>query len=195
MYMVLDRRHVLGLLLGALAAPALAETEKEQFSVNWEDRDKVPFQYRPKTVKYETAEQPGTIIIDSNKKFLYLILGDGKARRYGVGVGKDGFRWAGTATIKRKAKWPTWTPTEEQIKRVPNYKQWASGYPGGPYNPLGARALYLFDGDKDTQYRIHGTTEPWSIGKRVSSGCLRMLNVDVVDLYNRVEIGTKVIVK
>ena len=146
-------------------------------------------------MKYETSEPAGTIIIETDKKFLYLVLGNGKARRYGVGVGKDGFRWSGTATIKRKAKWPKWTPTKEQIQRVPNYKQWADGYPGGTYNPLGARALYLFEGNQDTQYRIHGTTEPWSIGKRVSSGCLRMLNVDVVDLYERVPIGTKVIVK
>jgi lipoprotein-anchoring transpeptidase ErfK/SrfK len=193
--MVLDRRQFLGFLSVALAAPALAETEKEPFNINWDDREKVPFFYRPKTVKLETTEENGTIIIDTNKKFLYLVLGGGKARRYGVGVGKDGFRWSGTATVKRKAKWPTWTPTKEQIERVPNYKQWANGYPGGPYNPLGARALYLYEGDRDTQYRIHGTTEPWSIGKRVSSGCLRMLNVDIVDLYNRVNIGTKVIVK
>jgi lipoprotein-anchoring transpeptidase ErfK/SrfK len=167
----------------------------EEFPINFEDREKVAAKYRPRTVSFETTEAPGTIIIESDNKFLYLILEGGKARRYGVGVGKDGFRWAGTATIKRKAKWPKWTPTKEQIERIPNYKQWADGYPGGPYNPLGARALYLFDGNKDTQYRIHGTTEPFTIGKRVSSGCLRMLNVDVADLYERVPIGTKVIVK
>jgi lipoprotein-anchoring transpeptidase ErfK/SrfK len=193
--MFLSRRRVLAVLLGSLATPVVAGPEREPFAINWDDREKVGAPYRPRTVKFETAEAPGTIIIDSNKKFLYLILGGGKARRYGVGVGKDGFRWAGTATIKRKEKWPTWRPTKEQIERVPNYKQWEDGYPGGPYNPLGARALYLFEGNRDTQYRIHGTTEPWSIGKRVSSGCLRMLNVDVVDLYDRVKIGTKVIVK
>jgi lipoprotein-anchoring transpeptidase ErfK/SrfK len=179
------------------AALVLASTSvrAEEFPINYEDREKVAAKYRPRTVSFETTEAPGTIIIESDNKFLYLILEGGKARRYGVGVGKDGFRWAGTATIKRKAKWPKWTPTKEQIERIPNYKQWADGYPGGPYNPLGARALYLFDGNKDTQYRIHGTTEPFTIGKRVSSGCLRMLNVDVADLYERVPIGTKVIVK
>ncbi len=183
--------------LFGFAASALTTlpVHAEEFPINYEDREKVPAQYRPRTVSFKTEEPIGTIIIESDKKFLYLVLGNGKARRYGVGVGKDGFRWAGTATIKRKAKWPKWTPTKEQIERVPNYKQWANGYPGGPYNPLGARALYLFEGDRDTQYRIHGTTEPFTIGKRVSSGCLRMLNVDVADLFERVPLGTKVIVK
>jgi lipoprotein-anchoring transpeptidase ErfK/SrfK len=190
---MINRRHfVSGLATLVLTS---APGQAEDFPINYDDRDKVPFKYRPKTVNYDTNEAPGTIIIESDNKFLYLILDGGKARRYGVGVGKDGFRWAGTATIKRKAKWPTWIPTKEQIERVPNYKQWAGGYPGGPYNPLGARALYLYDGDRDTQYRIHGTTEPFTIGKRVSSGCLRMLNVDVADLYERVPVGTKVIVK
>jgi lipoprotein-anchoring transpeptidase ErfK/SrfK len=191
--MVKRRLFLCGVAAFLLAAnmPAFAE----EFPVNWEDRDMVPAKYRPRTVSFESSEKPGTIIIDSNKKFLFLVLGSGKARRYGVGVGKDGFRWSGTATIKRKAKWPKWTPTKEQIERVPNYKQWEDGYPGGPYNPLGARALYLFEGSRDTQYRIHGTTEPFTIGKRVSSGCLRMLNVDIVELYERVPLGTKVIVK
>jgi lipoprotein-anchoring transpeptidase ErfK/SrfK len=194
MTIMLSRRSFLSALgLVALAPAALAAGDK--WPVKWSDRDLLPAKFRPQNVRYESSEKPGTIIIDSNKKFLYLVLGGGKARRYGVGVGKDGFRWSGTATIKRKAKWPTWTPTKEQIERVPNYKQWANGYPGGPYNPLGARALYLYDGDKDTQYRIHGTTEPFTIGKRVSSGCLRMLNVDVVELFEKVPIGTKVIVK
>jgi lipoprotein-anchoring transpeptidase ErfK/SrfK len=194
--MLVTRRNVLKLLGLLVATPAVVTGVcAEEFPINYEDRDKVAAKYRPKTIAYKTNEAAGTIIIESEKKFLYLILEDGKARRYGVGVGKDGFRWAGTATIKRKAKWPKWTPTKEQIERVPNYKQWANGYPGGPYNPLGARALYLFDGNRDTQYRIHGTTEPFTIGKRVSSGCLRMLNVDVADLFERVPIGTKVIVK
>ena len=189
------RRSFLVSLLGLAAMASTAHAETEPFKISREDRDKLPAKYRPREMKFETSEPAGTIIIETDKKFLYLVLGNGKARRYGVGVGKDGFRWAGTATIKRKAKWPKWTPTKEQIERVPNYKQWAGGYPGGPYNPLGARALYLYEGNRDTQYRIHGTTEPWTIGKRVSSGCLRMLNIDVADLYDRVEIGAKVIVK
>ena len=189
------RRSFLVSLLGLATLARAAHAETEPFRINREDREKVPAKYRPREMKFETTEPAGTIIVETDKKFLYLVLGNGKARRYGVGVGKDGFRWAGTATIKRKAKWPKWTPTKEQIERVPNYKQWAGGYPGGPYNPLGARALYLYEGNRDTQYRIHGTTEPWTIGKRVSSGCLRMLNVDVVDLFERVPVGTKVIVK
>lgn len=192
---MVTRRHFLGTGLALLASSHVAHAEAERFRVNREDREKVAARFRPRDMKFETTEGVGTIIVETDKKMLYLVLGNGKARRYGVGVGKDGFRWAGTATVKRKAKWPTWTPTKEQIERVPTYKQWAGGYPGGPYNPLGARALYLFEGDRDTQYRIHGTTEPWSIGKRVSSGCLRMLNIDIVDLYDRVEIGAKVIVK
>lgn len=191
---MMNRRNML-LGFAALAVATSPPARAEEFPINYEDRDKVAAKYRPRTVSFKTTEAPGTIIIESDKKFLYLVLEGGKARRYGVGVGKDGFRWAGTATIKRKAKWPKWTPTKEQIERVPNYKQWADGYPGGPYNPLGARALYLFEGNRDTQYRIHGTTEPFTIGKRVSSGCLRMLNVDVADLYERVPVGTKVIVK
>jgi lipoprotein-anchoring transpeptidase ErfK/SrfK len=192
--MIISRRRLLLGLCG-LTVVSATPVHAEEFPIAYDDREKVPAKFRPKTVSYKTDEAAGTIIIESDKKFLYLILGDGKARRYGVGVGKDGFRWAGTATIKRKAKWPKWTPTKEQIERIPNYKQWAAGYPGGPFNPLGARALYLFDGNRDTQYRIHGTTEPFTIGKRVSSGCLRMLNVDVADLYERVPVGTIVIVK
>jgi lipoprotein-anchoring transpeptidase ErfK/SrfK len=193
--MLFNRRNVFFGFVAFATVASTARAEVEPFPVNYDDRDKVPHKFRPKTVRLETTEPAGTIIIDSDAKFLYLVLGEGKARRYGVGVGKDGFRWAGTATIKRKAKWPKWTPTKEQIERVPNYKQWADGYAGGTYNPLGARALYLFEGNRDTQYRIHGTTEPFTIGKRVSSGCLRMLNVDIVDLYERVPVGTKVIVK
>lgn len=191
---MMNRRDVL-FGFAALVVTTAPPAHAEEFPINYDDREKVAAKYRPRTVSFKTTEVPGTIIIESDKKFLYLILDGGKARRYGVGVGKDGFRWAGTATIKRKAKWPKWTPTKEQIERVPNYKQWADGYPGGPYNPLGARALYLFEGNRDTQYRIHGTTEPFTIGKRVSSGCLRMLNVDVADLFERVPIGTKVIVR
>jgi lipoprotein-anchoring transpeptidase ErfK/SrfK len=189
------RRVFLAAMLGLTSLAVAAHAETEPFKVNREDREKLPAKYRPREVKYETTEAAGTIVIETDKKFLYLVLGHGRARRYGVGVGKDGFRWSGSATIRRKAKWPKWTPTKEQIERVPNYKQWEKGYPGGTYNPLGARALYLYEGNRDTQYRIHGTTEPLTIGKRVSSGCLRMLNIDVVDLYDRVPVNTKVIVK
>ncbi len=118
----------------------------------------------------------------------------GKAIRYGIGVGRQGFSWSGTAVIKRKAKWPTWTPPAAMVARDDFAAQWAGGMPGGPKNPLGARALYLYQGNVDTLYRIHGTFAPSSIGKAVSSGCIRMINSDVADLYDRIPVGTKVVV-
>jgi lipoprotein-anchoring transpeptidase ErfK/SrfK len=143
---------------------------------------------------YPTPEKPGTIIVDPGNHFLYHVEGGGKATRYGVGVGRQGFAWNGVAAIRRKAEWPVWTPPPEMTKRDKDAAKFASGMPGGPDNPLGARAMYLYEGDRDTLYRIHGTTEPWSIGQSMSSGCIRLLNQDIVDLYNRVPLGTKVIV-
>lgn len=145
-------------------------------------------------VDFETAERPGTIIVNTHERSLYLVLGEGIAIRYGVAVGKEGFDWAGIARIGRKVEWPAWTPPKSMIKRRPELAQWADGMPGGPDNPLGARALYLFEGGRDTLFRIHGTNEPQSIGRAASSGCIRMLNEEVIELYDAVEIGTKVIV-
>ncbi|GEL41866.1 hypothetical protein MEX01_24570 [Methylorubrum extorquens] len=146
-------------------------------------------------VNYPTKEPPGTLVVDPYRRFLYLVMEGGKAMRYGVGVGKAGFEFTGEATVARKASWPRWTPTPDMIRRDPARNgRWASGMPGGDRNPLGARALYLFKDGKDTLYRIHGTTEPWSIGEAVSSGCIRMLNQDVIDLHRRVPTGTKVVV-
>jgi lipoprotein-anchoring transpeptidase ErfK/SrfK len=143
--------------------------------------------FLPTVIAYTGSEKPGTIVIDTNARYLYLVEAGGQARRYGVGVGKPGFEWAGEHRITRKAEWPGWTPPPEMRKRRP-------GLPvhmvGGPDNPLGARAMYL----GSTLYRIHGTSEPWSIGKAVSSGCIRMRNEDVTDLYERVGVGTRVIV-
>jgi lipoprotein-anchoring transpeptidase ErfK/SrfK len=150
--------------------------------------------YAAQFVDFATAEAPGTIVIDTQNKFLYFVLKDGKAIRYGVGVGKEGFGWSGTVEVGRKAEWPTWTPPAEMIQRRPELVQYASGMPGGPDNPLGARALYLHDNGSDTMFRIHGTNEPWSIGHNVSSGCIRMLNEHVKELYRMAEIGAKVIV-
>lgn len=138
--------------------------------------------------------ESGSIVVDTHRKFLYLVHGNGKALRYGIGVGKQGYSWSGDAIIRRKAKWPRWTPPAEMVERDPLAAEWADGMPGGPANPLGARALYLFQGNVDTLYRIHGTAIPASIGKAVSSGCIRLLNADVVDLYERVPLGTRVIV-
>ncbi|MBX4865567.1 L,D-transpeptidase [Rhizobium bangladeshense] len=148
-------------------------------------------QYLPQMVDYTTTEKPGTIVIDTNNRFLYLVMEGGRARRYGVGVGKPGFEWAGVHKITRKTEWPDWTPPSEMISR-----EAAKGHylparmDGGPENPLGARAMYL----GSTLYRIHGTNAPWSIGSAVSSGCIRLRNEDVVDLYDRVNVGTRVIV-
>jgi len=154
----------------------------------------VPESFRRQVVKFRTAEQPGTIIIDGNQHFLYLVQPGQQAIRYGIGVGRDGFGWAGVVRVGRTAEWPTWTPPAEMVARDPNARKWAGGQPGGPDNPLGARALYLYEGDHDTIYRIHGTPEPWTIGLDVSSGCIRMNNDDIVDLHSRVKVGAKVIV-
>lgn len=147
--------------------------------------------FLPQQVAYDGGYGPGTIVIDTSSKFLYLVEGNGKARRYGVGVGKEGMVWHGTQTIARKAEWPDWRPPAEMIARErANGRELPAYMPGGPANPLGARAMYL----GDTLYRIHGTNAPWTIGTNVSSGCIRLRNEDVVDLYERVNVGAKVVV-
>jgi lipoprotein-anchoring transpeptidase ErfK/SrfK len=138
-----------------------------------------------------TGEQPGTIVVDTTQRLLFFVLPNKKAIRYGVAVGDEAYGWTGTARIARKAEWPDWNPPAEMKRRWPH----VHFTKGGPDNPLGARALYLFDGNKDTLYRIHGTNEPEKIGHAVSSGCIRMRNIDVVDLYNRVSSNAKVIVR
>jgi lipoprotein-anchoring transpeptidase ErfK/SrfK len=166
----------------AAAAPRVKPKPVQQFDQK----------FMPQTVAYNGGEKPGTIIIDTSQRFLYFVMGDGQARRYGVGVGKQGHAWSGTERISRKAEWPDWRPPAEMIKRV--REQEGRILPvhmkGGPDNPLGARALYL----GSTLYRIHGTNQPWTIGRAVSSGCIRMRNEDVTDLYERAKVGAKVIV-
>lgn len=144
-------------------------------------------EWQPQVVRYKTDEKPGTVIIDTPARHLYLVLDGGKALRYGVGVARPGFEWAGVHTVTRKEEWPDWTPPEEMLQRQPNLPRHMDG---GADNPLGARALYL----GSTLYRIHGSNEPWTIGHAVSSGCIRMRNQDVEDLYSRVGVGTKVVV-
>jgi lipoprotein-anchoring transpeptidase ErfK/SrfK len=146
-------------------------------------------------VAYGGPERPGTVVVDPDERHLYLVRTSGRALRYGVGVGREGFDWSGRAVVKHKSAWPTWTPPAEMVARDPRARPWANGMPGGPDNPLGARAMYLFQGDRDTLYRIHGTSEPWTIGSAVSSGCVRMFNHDVIDLYRRVPVGTTVVVR
>ena len=147
----------------------------------------LPARLKRQMVGYATREAPGTIIIDTPNTYLYLVMGNGQAMRYGIGVGRDGFTWSGTQSITKKAEWPDWTPPPEMIARQPYLPRQMAG---GPGNPLGARAMYL----GGTIYRIHGTNAPGTIGTRVSSGCIRLTNEDVADLYSRVNVGTKVIV-
>ncbi len=155
-----------------------------------------PFELAPKyekqTVAYDTGHAPGSVIIDTQSRYLYYVLEHGEAIRYGVGVGRQGFSWQGTAHVGRKQVNPAWHPPKAMRARQPELPKMVKG--GDPENPLGVRAMYLYKGDKDTLYRIHGTTAPWSIGRAVSSGCIRMLNAHVVDLFDRVEMGAKVVV-
>lgn len=144
--------------------------------------------YRRQPVYFRTTEAPGTIIISTNDRFLYLVQGNNRALRYGIGVGRDGFTWQGLVSVVRKAEWPDWTPPAEMIQRQPYLPRFMAG---GPGNPMGARALYL----GGTVYRIHGTNQPETIGYAVSSGCFRLVNSEIIDLYSRVPVGTKVIVR
>jgi len=156
--------------------------------------DQVPKRFHRQIVDYRTDEKPGTIVVDTRAKYLYFVMPDDLAVRYGIGVGRQGFEWSGTARVGAKRAWPVWTPPPEMIQRQPKLAKWRYGQPPGPTNALGARALYLFN-KGDTGYRLHGTPEWWSIGKAMSSGCVRMLNQDIIDLYARADIGAKVIVE
>jgi lipoprotein-anchoring transpeptidase ErfK/SrfK len=148
----------------------------------------MPYQFRRQPVTYRTQEAPGTVIIDTSDRYLYVIQGNNRAMRYGIGVGRDGFTWQGILKVSRKAEWPDWTPPPEMIQRQPYLPRWMAG---GPGNPMGARALYL----GSTVYRIHGTNAPDTIGHAVSSGCFRLANPEIEDLYERVGVGTKVVVQ
>lgn len=204
----MNRRRLLAAggaaLLGLGMGRAHALSEMEQFRPGRDYNDliifpptdltKIPKKFRRQIVPYEGRHWPGTIIVDTAERHLYLILEGQQAIRYGVGVGREGFRWAGLADIERKVMWPRWTPPPEMIDRDPNAAKWKDGMPGGPDNPLGARALYLFQNGRDTLYRLHGTNTPTSIGKAMSSGCIRMINEDVIELYRRCPVGTRVVV-
>ena len=212
------RRNFLSMLgFAALALPA-AVTPAEAFLYDWKEhrrkqksnlaaapkktakRKVKPVEKKPaykgrEVVTFRSAEKPGTIIVRTRERALYQVIDDGKAMRYLVAVGKQGFVWSGVARVGMKRKNPVWTPPAEMIERKPEYARWADGMPGGlPDNPLGVRALYLFDKRGDTEFRIHGTNAPSSIGTAASSGCIRMLNSEVTELFNRTPVGTKVIV-
>jgi lipoprotein-anchoring transpeptidase ErfK/SrfK len=188
-----------GLLLGG-CMPSTVELASE---ANMTARDKlllahtpyakatIPEQYLRHIVEYRRKEAPGTVLVDTDARFLYYVLPGGKAIRYGVAVGEEALAWSGVARVGRKTEWPDWIPTAEIQARLGPYP---ARVPGGPANPLGARGIYLFQGDKDTLYRIHGTNQPEYIGQAISSGCIRMTNEDVIELYNRVRMGATVIV-
>ncbi len=199
----MDRRHFIlsGLALTASGGQALAEADykvRYNFGSTFSrSRRAGAGRYGGKrTVSYRTAERPGTVIVDTRRRRLYYVLKGDKAIQYGVGVGRAGFEWSGTARIGHKAEWPAWRPPKAMIER--ELRKYGRRLPdvmeGGPRNPLGARALYLFQGKRDTLYRIHGTNAPHTIGRAMSSGCIRMLNEEVIDLYSRTRIGTKVVV-
>ncbi len=180
---------------------SLAEAEKvygpvpdEKFPIPAVDVSKVDPKYFRKTVKYHSDEAPGTIIVDPSKYYVYRIEGEGNATRYGANVGRDGFRWSGEAYVGRKAEWPTWTPPKEMIARQPEAGKYARGMAGGLDNPLGARVLYLYQNGVYTLYTIYSTSAPETIGNGITSGCTGLLSQDMIDLYSRTPLKTKVIV-
>jgi lipoprotein-anchoring transpeptidase ErfK/SrfK len=169
----------------------------EKYPVAAVDLRRVDPQYLRRQTPYDTSEPPGTIVDDIAQRHAYYVLANGQAIRYGVGVGREeGLNFQGEARIGRKAAWPRWTPTPDMIARDPaKYQKYLAGMDGGPMNPLGPRALYLYVDGKDSLFRLHGTVEPWSIGKMVSSGCIRFLNQDIIDLYGRTPVGARVVVQ
>lgn len=168
----------------------------EPFPVPAVDLSGIDPKFYRREVAYSTREALGTIVVDPGQRFAYLVQEGGRAIRYGVGVGREeAFNFRGVAIVARKAEWPRWVPTQSMIKREPNrYRPYAAGMAGGVNNPLGPRALYLYANGQDTYYRLHGTVEPWTIGTMVSSGCVRLINQDIIDLYRRVAVGTRVVV-
>src|SRR5262245_36561196 len=153
-----------------------------------------PPQFRRQRVQYSGSEEPGSIVVNVSERFLYAVEDGGWATRFGVAVGEKGLTFKGKAKVGRKEEWPSWTPTADMMERKPRLLQYAGGVPGGPQNPLGARALYLYQGGRDTMFRIHGTNEPWLIGTEVSNGCIRLTNDDIIELYDRSPLGTPVLV-
>jgi lipoprotein-anchoring transpeptidase ErfK/SrfK len=181
-------------LLALLALPVAPAWAEEPFPVNAKEATQIDYKWQRREMDFDTAEPAGTIVVDPTKRFLYLVLGNGKALRYGVAVGKGAKEWSGEVIIKKKKTWPTWTPSPYHIGVKPDLAKWLpDGMPGGPDNPMGARAMYLFKGEVDTINRIHGAAKPGEIGKKATAGCIGMLNIDIVDLYDRIEEGTRVV--
>jgi lipoprotein-anchoring transpeptidase ErfK/SrfK len=194
--MTLSRRTFLA---AALTAPALASRSgsawaDEPFPVKLNEWKQLPFKYQRQKLAYETQHPAGTIVVDAGKRFLYLVQGDGTAIRYGVSLGKGAHAWTGEVTIAKMKEWPVWIPAPYHLNGKPELAKWLpGGMPGGPDNPMGARALYLFKGEVDTINRIHGAALLTDIGRKKTAGCIGMLNADVIDLYARVEVGTRVV--
>ena len=194
--MGISRRALMASMLGWGLIPgqkALALTG-ELFPVFASDAQEIPYKYRRRAVDYPTNEPPGTLIVNTGERFLYHVLGNGQATRYGVGVGKAGRSWFGEAEIRRKEKWPVWVPTPEHLAEFPKMAKYIHGMPGGRDNPMGARALYLYQGEVDTVIRIHGAVKPSLIGKKTTAGCISLLNLDIIHLYDQVELGTRVVI-
>jgi lipoprotein-anchoring transpeptidase ErfK/SrfK len=194
--MPITRRALLtsGLFAGLVPwSPALAQSG-EPFPVDEKEAGKVAYKFRRREMDFETTEPAGTIVVDAKRCFLYHVLGGGQATRYGVAVGKASKAWTGEAVIKRMAKWPVWVPAPYHIEQIPALVKHINGMPGGPDNPMGARAMYLYQGEVDTINRIHGAAKPAEIGKKKTAGCFGMLNIDIIHLYDRVEAGTRVVV-
>lgn len=171
-----------------------AALEREKFPLKAVELGRLDPRFRRQQVAYATTEPAGTIVVDTPNRYLYLVTGQNRAIRYGIEVGREGFGWSGTATIARKAEWPKWTPPAEMVARDPRTRPFAQGMPGGPENPLGARALYLYQDGRDTLYRIHGGGRPATLGKATSSGCIRLLDHDAIDLFTRAPVGTRTVV-
>jgi lipoprotein-anchoring transpeptidase ErfK/SrfK len=196
-------RAIIFVIISLMLGGCMQETLVPVSQAGWSARDRqlmsnlpyaqatIPEEYRRHIVQYARREAPGTIVVDTSNKLLYYVLPNDQAIRYGVTVGEDAQAWSGIATVGRKEEWPSWTPTAGEHARLGPIPAFVSG---GPQNPMGARGLYLYSGGKDTQYRIHGTNQPEYIGRAISSGCIRMTNEDVIDLYGRVKIGTIVVV-
>jgi len=194
--MPITRRALLtsGLIAGFAPVTRAFAQSAEPFPVAESEAKKVPYKFQRREMAFKTPEPAGTIVVDPKRCFLYHVLGGGQAMRYGVSVGKSSKAWTGEAVIKRMAKWPVWVPAPYHLQEIPSLAKYSSGMPGGPDNPMGARALYLYQGDVDTINRIHGSAKPSEIGSKKTAGCFGMLNIDVIHLYDRVAIGTRVVV-
>ena len=177
---------------GVKARPRAMAKRRPEYRLSFFDRLSAHLSPTRAIVPDPTREQPGTVVVDTRAKQLYLVLEEGRALRYAIGVGREGYTWRGTTTVGRKAEWPDWSPPPQMLQRQPYLPRHMAG---GPANPLGARALYLHAGGHDTMFRIHGTNDASSIGRNVSSGCIRLMNDDVADLYGRVPVGAKVVVR